>query len=82
MIMLLLSVYHMSIRVSLMIAVQFAFDAPPTDLVLGRIEGFVMIAAFKSEIGPAQQQGGLSPGMVILQVRYHLLCHHLCLQHH
>lgn len=27
-----------------------------------------MIAAFKSEIGPAQQQGGLSPGMVILQV--------------
>jgi hypothetical protein len=62
---------------------QLSFDAPPTDLVLGRIEvscpslrlshlpflqGYVMVAAFKSEIGPAQQQGGISPGIVILQV--------------
>lgn len=27
-----------------------------------------MVAAFKSEIGPAQQQGGIFPGIVILQV--------------
>lgn len=44
------------------------FEEPPVDLVLGRIEGFVMIAAFKAELGPAQRQGGLTPGMVILQV--------------
>lgn len=29
-----------------------------------------MVAAFKSEIGPAQQQGGIFPGIVILQVIY------------
>jgi hypothetical protein len=27
-----------------------------------------MVAAFKSEVGPAQQQGGIFPGIVILQV--------------
>jgi hypothetical protein len=65
---------------------QVTFDAPPTDLVLGRIEvapapppslpleshgmrqGYVMVAAFRNEIGPAQEQGGIFPGIVILQV--------------
>jgi len=48
--------------------VQFSFTTPPTDLVLGNIEGYVMVAAFKSSSGPAQEKKGLYPGMVILQV--------------
>jgi hypothetical protein len=39
-----------------------------------------MVAAFKSEIGPAQQQGGIFPGIVILQVPLPpSLCLSLCL---
>jgi hypothetical protein len=47
---------------------QFTFETPPSDLVLGRIEGFVMVAAFSSPHGPAQLHKGITPGMVILQV--------------
>ena len=46
----------------------FTFDTPPTDLVLGRIEGYVMVTAFSCPDGPAQEKKGLCPGMVILQV--------------
>ena len=47
---------------------QFTFDCPPSDLVLGRIEGFVMVAAFSRPDGPSQLHKGIRPGMVILQV--------------
>jgi hypothetical protein len=47
---------------------QFTFETPPSDLVLGRIEGFVMVAAFSRPNGPAQEHKGICPGMVILQV--------------
>jgi hypothetical protein len=47
---------------------QFTFEIPPSDLVLGRIEGFVMVAAFSRTDGPSQLHQGIRPGMVILQV--------------
>ena len=47
---------------------QFTFESPPSDLVLGRIEGFVMVAAFSRPNGVAQGHKGICPGMVILQV--------------
>lgn len=47
---------------------QLRYKVPPTNLVLARIEGFIMLTAFSDN---NHYDDGLKPGVVILQV-YHI----------